>query len=714
VEKILIVLYDIAMNNKEKLLKEVHDISNKLRTYQKAYYIDSNPLVSDMEYDRLFDRLVTIERENPELKLEDSPTQRVGSDLDSDFEEVEHTIPVLSLDKAYSGEEIISWINKCQTKATSNLNFVLEQKIDGISIVLYYEKGILKRAVTRGNGAIGNDVTNNVRTIKDVPLRLNEEVNVAVRGEIYLSKKEFEKVNKTLEQPFANPRNLCAGTIRRKKSSESAKIPLNIFIYEGFFEKDEYNFNSHIDILAKLKQLGFRINPSLAIFSKTKQKATELLTLASLKGSANEFDEIYDEIKKQTETRDSLEYEIDGLVVKVNEIEVREALGYTVHHPRWAMAYKFESPFSQSVIESIDIQVGRTGRLTPVARITPVEIGGSTVSNVTLHNQQYIDELELAIGDSVEVSKRGDVIPAVEQVIEKNEDNNTTYKMPNNCPICSTEVEIKGAHTFCPNPYCPKQVFGRLEFFVAKSQMDIDSLGPRTIEVLLKLDLVKDVQDLYNIDFEKLSEEKGFGEKKIKSIISALEKSKEQPFSRVLTSLGIPEVGKKIVDMLIKNGFDSIDKLYELVDKKDYETLCNIPLIAEKTSKNIIDTLDDETMRERIASLKDCGLNMEENVINTQNFEQIFTDQVWAVTGSFKSFNPRTLALEEVEKRGGRTVSSISSKTTHLLLGKGGGSKKTKAEALGVKIVEEEEFLSLLGSEEKKNEKINFEQGELF
>ncbi len=702
------------MNNKEKLLKEVHDISNKLRTYQKAYYIDSNSLVSDMEYDRLFDRLVTIERENPQLKLDDSPTQRVGSDLDSDFEEVEHTIPVLSLDKAYSGEEIISWINKCQTKVTSNLNFVLEQKIDGISIVLYYEKGILKRAVTRGNGAIGNDVTNNVRTIKDVPLRLNEEVNVAVRGEIYLSKNEFEKVNKTLEQPFANPRNLCAGTIRRKKSSESAKIPLNIFIYEGFFEKEEYNFNSHIDILAKLKQLGFRINPSLAIFSQTKEKAQKLLTSASLKGSANKFDEIYDEIKKQTDTRDSLEYEIDGLVVKVNEIEVREALGYTVHHPRWAMAYKFESPFSQSVVESIDIQVGRTGRLTPVARITPVEIGGSTVSNVTLHNQQYIDELELAIGDSVEVSKRGDVIPAVEQVIEKNEDNNTTYKMPNQCPICSTEVEIKGAHTFCPNTYCPKQVFGRLEFFVAKSQMDIDSLGPRTIEVLLKLNLVKDVQDLYNIDFDKLSEEKGFGKKKINSIISALEKSKEQPFSRVLTSLGIPEVGKKIVDMLIKNGFDSIDKLYELVDKKDYETLCNIPLIAEKTSKNIIDTLDDETMRDRIAALKKCGLNMEENIVNNLALEQIFVDQVWAVTGSFNSFNPRTLALEEVEKRGGRTVSSISSKTTHLLLGKGGGSKRKKAEALGVQIVEEEEFLSLLGAEKKEKEEISFEQGELF
>jgi DNA ligase (NAD+) len=704
----------LAMNNKEKLLEEVKDISSKIRAYQKAYYIDSSSIVSDREYDRLFDRLTLIEKENPDLKASDSPTQRVGSDLDSTFDEVEHTIPVLSLNKAYSGEEIISWINKSQIKQIAELNIVLEQKIDGISIVLYYEKGILIRAVTRGNGTIGNDVTNNVKTIKEVPLKLPEAVDVAVRGEIYLGKSEFEKINKTLEQPFANPRNLCAGTIRRKKSSESAKIPLNMFIYEGFFEGDEYTFNSHVEILAKLKSLGFRINPSIAIFSQTKEAAKTLLESTNLEGHVAPFDELYSEIKKQTENRDALDYEIDGLVAKVNEINVREILGYTVHHPRWAIAYKFESPFSQSVVESIDVQVGRTGRLTPVARITPVLIGGSTVSNVTLHNQQYIDELELAIGDGVEVCKRGDVIPAVEKVVEKNELGQVTYKMPTKCPVCNSSVEVIGSHTFCPNEYCPKQIFGRLEFFAAKSQMDIDTLGPKTIEVLLKLELVKDVQDIYNIDFEKLSYEKGFGEKKINAIIKAIEKSKTQPFSRVLTSLGIPEVGKKIVDTLVKNGFISIEKLYELVDNKNYESLCAIDSIAEKTSHNIIDTLDDKVMRDRIKALRACGLNMEEREISTQEFDQIFTDQAWAVTGSFENFNPRSNALEEIEKRGGRTVSSISSKTTHLLLGKGGGSKKTKAQNLGITIVEENEFMNLIENKGSNTKEILFEQGELF
>ncbi len=703
------------MKKDEEILLEVENISKKLRGYQKAYYIDANPVVKDIDYDRLFDKLVELETQYPQFKKSDSPTQRVGSDLDSDFEEVEHTIPVLSLDKAYSVEEISSWIDKNQKKATSDLNFVLEQKIDGISIVLYYENGLLIRAVTRGNGTIGNDVTNNVKTIRSVPLRLTEDINIAVRGEIYLEKKVFEEINKTLEQPFANPRNLCAGTIRRKKSIESAKIPLNIFVYEGFFDEAQYSFNSHVEILSKLKQLGFRTNPNLTLFSKDIQSAKALLENQKVEGKYSQFSDIAYEIKTQTEKRNYLEYEIDGLVLKVNEINVREELGYTIHHPRWAIAYKFESPFSQSVVNLIEVQVGRTGRLTPVARINPVEIGGSTVSNVTLHNQQYIDELELALGDTVEVSKRGDVIPAVEKVVEKNENGETTYKMPDKCPVCSTPVVLKGSHQFCPNEFCPKQVQGRLEFFVGKGQMDMDTLGPKTIEVLLNLDLVKDVQDIYNIDYEKLSYEKGFGDKKIKAIIDAIEESKKKPFSRVLTALGIPEVGKKIVDMLIKNGFNSIDKLYEIVESKDYNKLCEIPLIAEKTAHNIIETLNEPLMRERIAALKEIGLNMEEKE-ESGSFEQTFENQVWAVTGSFENYNPRTLALEEIEKRGGRTVSAISSKTTHLLLGKGGGSKSEKAQKLNIEIVSEEEFLNLLniGKTSEKVEKPKYEQKELF
>lgn len=701
------------MKNDEKLVLEIKTISDKLREYQKAYYIDSISIVSDLEYDRLFDRLLQIEKENPHLRLADSPTQRVGSDLDSSFEEVSHTIPVLSLDKAYSEQEVLSWIEKSQKKVDEELNFVLEQKIDGISIVLYYEKGLLIRALTRGNGAVGNDVTNNVKTIKEVPLRLNEPIDVAVRGEIYLKKDIFEKVNAELEQPFANPRNLCAGTIRRKKSIESAKIPLSIFIYEGFFE-DSSLYNSHVEILAKLKALGFKTNPNICVFSKSKTIAKNLLNKHKLEGNYLNYNDINVEISKQVENRNSLDYEIDGLVIKVNEINVREILGYTVHHPRWAMAFKFESPFSQSIVNSIDVQVGRTGRLTPVARIKPVEIGGSTVSNVTLHNQQYIDELELAIGDSVEVSKRGDVIPAVEKVIEKNEEGNTTYQMPSSCPICNTEVVLKGSHTFCPNEFCPKQIFSRLEFFVGKGQMDIDTLGPKTIETLLELDLIKDVADIYSIDFAKLSEEKGFGDKKIKGIIDAIEKSKQQPFSRVLISLGIAEVGKKIVDMLIKNGVTSMDKLYEIVDTDNHEFLCNIPLIAEKTSSNIIETLKTPIMKKRIEALKLAGLNMEVNLEENKQLDDSFKDQVWAVTGSFNNFNPRGKALEEVEKRGGRTVSSISSKTTHLLLGKGGGSKKAKAQKLNIQIVEEDEFMLLISKEETKKAKIEFEQGELF
>ncbi|MCH3907416.1 MAG: NAD-dependent DNA ligase LigA [Sphaerochaeta sp.] len=683
--------------------EEVAELSDKLRAWQKAYYVDDHPLVSDQEYDRLFDRLSQLEKEHPELRRDDSPTVRVGSDLTSDFPEVRHTIPVLSLDKAYSSEAILSWIQKCEEKMDEELSFVIEEKIDGVSMVLYYEDGVLVRGVTRGNGTVGNDVTPNIKTIPSIPLRLPEPVTMAVRGEVYLPKAPFAKLNAQMDPPYANPRNLAAGTIRRIHSSETAKVPLNIFVYEGFWQGNR-PFDDHIQILETLKQYGFRTNPTIGYFCKSKEEAEARLKKSGLSGQSGSFSDIPAYIAERTRSRKALPYEIDGLVVKINEISVREVFGYTGHHPRWAIAYKFEAPQAQTVLNGIDVQVGRTGRITPVARVTPTEVGGSTVSNVTLHNQDYVDQLELAIGDTVEISKRGDVIPAVERVIEKNELGNPTWKMPPLCPCCHTPLVRRGAHTFCPNPLCPDQIRGRVEFFIGKEQMDIETFGPETAGLLIDKGVLKDIQDIYTIDYAHvLADEPGFGEKKITSIIEGVRESKKQPFHRVLVSLGIPEIGKKVVDLLIKNGLSSMDELLSVAKAQDYPRLTSISQIGEKTAKCLFDGLLDPLNQQRIEGLRSAGLAMEEKSVTT-DLPQTFAGQVWCVTGSFEHFNPRSKAMEEVEKRGGRTVSAVSAKTTHLLVGKGGGSKAETARALGVKLVNEEQFLALLGQAQSSGE----------
>ncbi|AEV29857.1 DNA ligase, NAD-dependent [Sphaerochaeta pleomorpha str. Grapes] len=691
--------------NKQTLLEEVLQLSSRLREYQKAYYVDNHPLVSDLEYDRFFDRLSNLEKEYPEFRFPDSPTQRVGSDLSSDFPEVVHSIPVLSLDKAYSNEAVLSWVAKSQQKMRQGLSYVIEEKIDGISMVLYYEKGLLVKAVTRGNGTVGNDVTANVKTIASIPLRLPHPDTLAVRGEVYLQKADFLKLNKSMEIPYANPRNLAAGTIRRIKSSEVAKVPLQMFVYEGFWEEG-LPLDDHVMILSKLKEYGFRINPTIGLFCKTKEEAQKRLKEASLEGFGGSFSDIPSYIQARTDGRNALLYEIDGLVAKVNELAIREQFGYTSHHPRWAIAYKFESPQATTVVQKIDIQVGRTGRVTPVARVKPVLIGGSTVSNVTLHNQDYIDMLELAIGDTVEISKRGDVIPAVERVIEKNENGEAVWKMQDTCPSCQKLLVKNGAHTFCPNPLCPDQVKGRVAFFIGKAQMDIESFGPETASALLEKGLLKDVDDIYTIDYRKvLSDTPGFGVKKIEAIIEGVEKSKEQPFRRVLVSLGISEFGKKAADLLVSSGITSMDELLTIARNEDIERLVAIKQMGEKTARLLVDSLNDPSMQRRIEALRKAGLCFEESGNKDTGLEQVFAGQVWCVTGSFDHFNPRDLALEEIEKRGGRTVSSITGKTTHLLAGSGAGSKLTKAENLSVHIVNEEAFLDLIAEKQSRVKK---------
>ena len=677
------------------------ELRELLTEYQKAYYVTGRPLVSDLEYDRLFDELLLIEKEHPELRTPDSPTQRVGSDLSSDFPEVEHTVPVLSLDKAYSDTEILSWIEKTVRNTGENLSFVLEEKLDGFSIVLYYEKGLLSRAVTRGNGFVGNDVTANVKTIHSVPLRLNEDIDIAVRGEVFLKKAEFEKINATLAEPYANPRNLAAGTIRRNKSSETAQVPLSIYVYEGFWSAAR-NTTDHIQILSSLKALGFPVDPHISFFCHNKEEACMRLEQAGLEGEAGGFDDIPAAIADRTETRASLPYEIDGLVVKVNELSVREDLGYTGHHPRWAIAYKFEAPQAQTQVLDIDVQVGRTGRITPMARIRETRLSGSTIRNITLHNQDYVDALELAIGDTVSISKRGDVIPAVENVIEKNEMGNTTWKMPECCPVCGARLVRRGAHHFCPDYDCPAQAKGRLAFFCAKGQMDIEGLGARTVEILYDKGFVKTISDLYSFDFGNLRYVEGFGGtegKKIESIRQAMLESRRTPFRNVLVSIGIPEFGRKAVDLVCDAGYDSMDKLLALADSDGLDALSEIKGIGPKTAALIIDGLKSETVRRLIEDLRNAGLHMEDEKEDLSDVPQVFAGQSWCVTGSFENFNPRSKAMDEIKRRGGTEVSGVSGKTTCLLAGSGAGSKLDKAKELGVRIVTEKEFLEMIGAD---------------
>ncbi len=665
------------------VLREIESLSDRLREWQHQYYVESRPSVSDSRYDEIFDQLVQLEKDYPQYDFDDSPTKRVGSDLSHDFPEFVHSIPVLSLDKAYSVGELLTWCNRTKQKVgVDSFSFCMEEKIDGISIVLYYEKGRFVRAVTRGNGTIGNDVTANVKTIGAVPLKLDEQIDITVRGEIYLPIKDFLSINEKLEVPYANPRNLAAGTIRRIKSSETAAVPLQIFCYEGFFTSD-LGISTQKEVIAKLKQLGFRVNPKWAWFSTTPKEGYEPLE------SLEEW------VARRTAERKELPYEIDGLVFKVNEWNLREELGYTGHHPRWAMAYKFESPVGESVVNAIDIQVGRTGRITPVARINPVEISGSVVSNVTLHNQDYINMLGVAIGDSVSVSKRGDVIPAIEQVIEKGE-NGIAWKMPLVCPSCESLLKGEGAHLFCANRNCPDQKLGQILFFIARSQMDLDGVGEETAILLFKEKLARSIFELLTFDYNKLLDYPGFGAKKIALIQKGIELAKQRPYVQVLSSLGIKDLGPKSCELLINAGYHNIDALLKAVNEKGSSAFLDIRGIGPITAEGIVQSLANAENLAMIADLRKIGLKFEVSAEEIRPKASYWEGQIWCVTGSFETFKPRDLAATEVEKRGAAVTSAVSGKTTHLLAGEKAGSKLEKAQKLGITIVTESEFLVLL------------------
>jgi len=638
-----------------------------LNQWDKAYRL-GRPVVTDADFDRHFEELVALEKQLG-VVLPDSPTNRVGSDLSNDLAEAPHSIPVLSLDKVYSTAELLAWMNKLQQDAQEPLTFTGEEKLDGVSLVIYYEKGILVRALTRGDGYVGNLVTENARTIRSLPLRLEEPVNLVVRGEVFLPKDRFAEVNKKLDVPYANPRNLAAGTLRRVKSKEVAAIPLEIFIYEGFFEDNKTR--THQEVRQRLHDLGFPLSSNFRVFGE------------GVEDWANQ-------IVKQ---RKNLTYDIDGLVFKVDQLDVRERLGYTGHHPRWAMAYKFESPLGESTVLAIDVQVGRTGRITPVARILPVTLAGATITNATLHNQAYIDALELGIGDRVSVSRRGEVIPAIERVVEKMSPQ--VWKMPTHCPSCGSELVVEGGHHFCRNPECPEMLRQNLAYFTASDTLDIATLGPETLDFVFKNYQVFYPEQLYTFDWNQLLEVKGFGPKKIAAIQESLEESKSRPFKQQLAALGIPELGTRTIELLMNHGLNSWETLVEWLMEPATPKLLSINGIGETTINLWKRYVFHPSLQKRVAALREQGFSFSEQAPSQPRLT-VWADQTWCVTGSFTHFNPRSLAEEEIKKRGGRVVSSVSSKLTHLLVGTGAGSKLDKAVQLGVKTVTEDEFLRLL------------------
>lgn len=672
----------------------INQIKEKLHQYNYEYYVLNKPSISDKEFDKIFDKLVAIENKHPELKTIDSPTQKVGSDLNQNLPEANHSISVLSLDKAYTIETLEQWIQKKETNTNQKLVFSIEQKIDGSSIVLYYEDGILSKAITRGNGLTGNDVTPNARTIRSIPLKLTMPVTVTVRGEIFTRISDFNNLNLLSKTHYANPRNFAAGAIRRIRSKEVALLPLRFIAYEGIFLRNQPTM--HSISIEYLKELGLPVNENNHLMVLEEQltdiKNAHQLWQFTIRKDLRDF------LMNETKNRHNLDYEIDGIVLKVNEMSLRELIGSTDHHPKWAIAYKFNAPETESYIKNISVQIGRTGKLTPVANLKSILIAGSVVSRATLHNQNYISLMELCIGDSVSISKRGDVIPAVEKVLQKNKLGNKTWQMPKSCPSCQKVIVTIGSHQYCKNKKCPDQIRERIHFFIDKNQMNVKNIGRKTLDLLIDKKIITDIHDIFLFKIDDLVDWAGFGKQKIALIKEGIQKSKSTPFNQVLYSLGFFEIGPKIAKILIREGYSSIEAIIKNAQKRDLTLFTKLDGIGNVTASAIIKQFTDPFNLQMIEKLKKAGLNFSStSTIEKKNLKSLrLSGQTWCITGSFNKYKPREKASNQIKANGGIVVSIINSKTTHLLAGKNPGSKLEKATSVGINIVNEKDFESLI------------------
>jgi DNA ligase (NAD+) len=661
-----------------KIEKRIQELKEILNYHNHKYYVEDNPEISDFEYDALYRELENLENERPDLITYDSPTQRIGGKPLEGFEKVVHEVQMQSLQDVFSEEELFSFDQRVRGAVGDKVDYVVEKKIDGLSVSLEYVDGRFFRGSTRGDGLVGEDVTQNLKTVKSVPMVLNEAIPfIEVRGEVFISKKDFSKINEEQEetgQPlFANPRNAAAGSLRQLDPRVAAKRKLDILIF-NIQRIEGKTFETHSETLEYLRALGFKVVPDYKICSNIR--------------------EVMNEINDIGDGRGEFPFEIDGAVVKVNSLSLRETLGSTTKTPKWAVAFKYPAEKKQTRIKEIRVNVGRTGVLTPNAVLEPVRLAGTTVSRATLHNMDYIKEKDIHIGDMVWIQKAGDIIPEVVEIVpEARTGEEQPFIMPETCPVCGAEVarEEGEAAYRCTGIECSAQLYRSIIHFASRDAMNIEGLGPAIIETLLSRGFISGIADIYYLHSrkEELINIERMGKKSIENLLNSIEKSKENNIDRLIFGFGIRHIGLRAAQILSGN-FDSIDSL----QKASVEQIIKIPEFGETTAQSVVRFFRQEQTHHTIERLREAGVNL-----NSYGKRQIedhrFEGLTFVLTGTLPTYS-RAQAAEIIESFGGKTSSSVSKKTDYVLAGQEAGSKLDKALRLGVKVIDEEEFKRLI------------------